>query len=919
MRPMESPFAPIAREALFDRLAAGHRASLTVVTPNRRLALWLARAFDDSRQRAGLSSWESADILPWSAFLERSWEGALQAPAGERLALLLAPAEEQSLWEEIVGASRHAKELLSTAAAAAACRDAWGLLHAWRLGAAAAKAAANEDARAFAEWSARYERESRDRGLTDAARLPDLLAPLLREGAVAAPATLVLHAFDVVTPQARSLLETLAAGGTEVLACEPPRREAGAVRLPLASPAEEIAAAARWARARLETAVAQGRAPRIGVVVPDLPQSRLAVERVFADTLHPGSNTPGGGRPPRAFGLSLGLPLAQFAIVRDALLVLGLAGREVAFPEASRLLRSPFLAGAAQERGARARLDAALRERGGATISLERLVALLDRPGMPRAPMLAARLGRLAQLRRSDLFHARTPPEWAKAFSQALGAAGFPGDRALDSAEFQALAKWHEVLAAFARLERVAGRMRFQEASRRLARLAADTLFQPESHDEPVQVMGVLESAGLDFDHLWVMGLTDDAWPLAARPNPFLPVSVQRRAGIPEADAAASLALDRRITEGWLASAPEVVVSHALAKGDAPAVASPLVAGVREIDEAQLGCARPAAWREAIHAGARLERLADERGPALAGGAGPGGTALFRDQAACPFRAFAAHRLASAAPQAPQPGLTAADRGTLAHAVLAAAWTALRDKATLDATGGAELDALLERAAGEALERLLRRKPHAVEDRFAALERRRLAALARAWLDFERGRGDFEVVATERKAPVAFGGVTVNAKLDRVDRLGERGFAVIDYKTGEARVAAWLGERPDEPQLPMYALAGGEDVAAVVFAQLKAGKLAFRGLAREEGLLPGAGLVSRDRSDDAQAYDDWMQLLAGWRRELDALGRAIAAGEARVDPKHGPATCKACDQRLVCRVAEGAPAGGEEAEQDGDE
>jgi hypothetical protein len=29
---------------------------------------------------------------------------------------------------------------------------------------------------------------------------------------------------------------------------------------------------------------------------------------------------------------------------------------------------------------------------------------------------------------------------------------------------------------------------------------------------------------------------------------------------------------------------------------------------------------------------------------------------------------------------------------------------------------------------------------------------------------------------------------------------------VIDYKTGEAKVAAWLGDRPDEPQLPMYAL-----------------------------------------------------------------------------------------------------------------
>ena len=211
---------------------------------------------------------------------------------------------------------------------------------------------------------------------------------------------------------------------------------------------------------------------------------------------------------------------------------------------------------------------------------------------------------------------------------------------------------------------------------------------------------------------------------------------------------------------------------------------------------------------------------------------------------------------------------------------------------------------MLAGAADAALATMRRRRPDALAGRFAALERDRLVATALAWLEYERGRGDFEVAATERKIAVAFGGVSANVKLDRMDRLPGGGCAVIDYKTGAARVGAWLGARPDEPQLPMYALGSGEDVAAIAFARVKPGENAFKGLAREENLLPGTTLVSKDRSHLAAAYADWSQLREGWQRELDALGRAFATGDARLDPKYGLATCGGCAERLVCRVAE---------------
>jgi len=119
------------------------------------------------------------------------------------------------------------------------------------------------------------------------------------------------------------------------------------------------------------------------------------------------------------------------------------------------------------------------------------------------------------------------------AFSAVLGAAGFPGERPLDSVEFQAQAKWHEALGELARLDRISQPLPFNEAFQILKRICADTLFQPESPDTPIQVLGLLESAGVEFDHLWVTGLTDEAWPLKSSPNPFLPLAQQRKAAFP--------------------------------------------------------------------------------------------------------------------------------------------------------------------------------------------------------------------------------------------------------------------------------------------------------------------------------------------------------------------------------------------------
>src|SRR5438552_2434659 len=654
----------------------------------------------------------------------------------------------------------------------------------------------------------------------------------------------------------------------EFVEVKPEAVQGSSFRTSFASAKEELECAAKWARARLE----EGRA-RIGVVVPRLETRRKEVVRVFSRVLRPGHHLPGAQKAPLPFNVSLGEPLSNYALVDAALGLLELSFHSVEFERTSKLLRSPFLAGAESEMARRATLDVRLRRKLEATVALPKLIAFAE-----PCPLLRQALEKVFAL--AGDAGEKSPSEWARHFSALLEAAGFPGERSLDSEEFQTRAKWHEVLGEFAKLDRVSKNFSLQKALSILKQICSDTLFQPESADAPIQVLGVLESAGLRFDCLWVSGLTDEAWPLAARPNPFIPIALQKKAGIPQASAEGSLAFGRRITEEWSSSAKEVVLSWPAKEEDRDLAPSPLIL---EIPASSLSVPAYPRYRDLLFASKKLESLEDSKAPAVKVKQVRGRTRVLSDQAACPFRAFARWRLAAQELEEPTPGLDARQRGALLHDLMKHLWLSLRNSKALEK----DLDPAIASAAAAAV------KENGLEGRFAELERERLARLAREWLEIEKTRAPFEVAALEERRTLNVAGLELSGRIDRMDRLERGGHALIDYKTGQATRNAWLGERPDDPQLPLYAVSAPERIDAVAFARLNPGEMAFRGFSKEKNVLPKVEL-----------YRDWRGLFDQWRKETRDLGAAFAAGDARVDPKYALKTCRLCDLQTLCRVYE---------------
>lgn len=905
----DSPqFPHIPLTEVLERINAG----TTVVTPNRRLALALKEKFNQIQISQKRAVWYSVDVLPFSTLIERIYLDALYAKQSLKLPLLLSAAQEQVLWESIIQSSATGKTLLRIAQTAQLAREAWQLAHAWQITDHLGDGYPNEDGRAFLDWASAYQEITKRNWQADHARITDLVTEQYASFDIKKPPSLICYGFDIFTPQQNAFLRKLTAAGCGIsvaaLPAQSPQSSGAVRRMEYPSSRDEIYQAALWARSKIAGA---DHTIRVGIVVPALSSYRNVLMRIFGTVMHPDIRfaLPGATRPAVPFNVSLGLALTSYPLIDEALVSLALLDQSLAFHRVSHWLRSPFLAGGKTEMEQRALLDARIRRNAEPMITLERLFSLATLAGgQTSCPVLLRCLSALMEFRQTHLPQSASHSVFAQVILEALEIVGFPGERSLDSIEYQTFEKWHALVADFATLDRVVTKTNYPEAIGRLKRIAGDTLFQPETPDVPIQILGVLEAAGMEFDHLWVMGLSDEQWPLRARPNPFLPLELQRNAQLPLGSVQESLACCRRLTQGWLSAAREVVLSYPKFSDDHDGhelKPSPLIQSIMDNKPVFLALEQ---HRERIIQSCELERIEDDQAPPLdtevAGQDIKGGTVVLKDYAACPFRAWARHRLHIANLEVPHTGLNAMERGVLVHQVLAHLWRQLETKEALEAMTDNDLDGMLKRIAKEAVSEMQQARPMALSKRFAQIEQRRLVRLVREWLNEEKKRDHFTVIATEEKLSIQVGDLVLNARLDRIDELTGGQHIIIDYKTRKQPVQSMIGERPDEPQLPLYLVMtkAQQDAVGVAFAAVKRGEMGFAAIVRDPDLLPGVKAFSQ--VNGCKQFATWEDLVAAWRQHLTNLAAGFCSGDAKVDPKQYPVTCEYCDLQLFCRIHE---------------
>ncbi len=914
--------AQVVREEIREALGRG----AIVLTANERAARTLRRDYDEMLQASGENRWEPAAVMSWSAWMTSLWRQMLLE--GQTQVLLLNEFQEHAVWQGVLASDEEAGRLRGGDGLAEIAADTWARLCDYaepprtrkgkpgRISALLRQGNESTDTAAFARWVGRFEERCAAEGLLTIAGLQAFLAEALKNGELRLPASdLLLLGFDWMTPMQERLVEALRSAGTMVSNAGAGVTQGRILLTGATDDGDELRSCARWASAWLD------HDPRVhlGVIVPDVAAERASIERVFREILAPELESISANEAAAPYEFSLGRTLAEVPMTLVALELLRWSAGALPVDRVSALLVSDYFAGQSStaegsELETRAEFDA-FELRRSRMLRPEITIATVARKiaGSKRSAKLPATLGalrRMEQLAGKFSGIVQSYGGWAQGFRNLLTEAGWGSGGVETSEEFQLRVRWESALDAVSTLDFQGQTVEYADALKAVERIARKTLFAPESRSAPVQVMGPLEAAGSEFDAVWFLRAGELSWPPRMGSLPLLPWELQRDLGMPGAEIARDLDHARQITERIIASGREVVVSFAHASGERRQRASAIVRtlALEQMDIGEIAGTAPE--REAV----RVEWMEDAgQIRPLPDGVVSGGVRVLELQAACGFRAFAEQRLWSSKLEGRPLGLGARESGIAVHTALECFWTEVTSQAQLIGMSVEEQKTALARAIDEGLRRAQPTSDGVWDEAYLLTQRERLQRLLERWLEVERARPAFTVMQKEQELrDVRVGPLLLQLRVDRVDMVDEAQ-VLIDYKTGAARSADWLGERPDAPQVPLYAIlanrqgresravedsqdgSGRMELGGVAFGSVRAGEGArLHGFAAREGLLPGR--LGRMEANTFEAQVD------RWREVLERLAEEFACGDARVSPKDYPGTCQRCEQRMLCRL-----------------
>lgn len=819
-----------------------------------------------------------------NGFAARLWnEGQLFGVNSDPRALV-APVVEQALWrrfaQEISGATSAESAVL-----AAGFAEAWQLEHFHRetIGAAPLNVIAHgNNGELYREARQRFSHALNRQQAISGSELFGALAKSVWITSVIADQHIVRTPSFIRRNAEESFFSTIAACARQPMhsmVCESnavtsPGDSAVPLRHEFANERDERRAAIRWAGDWLSATAEHAQSSQIAIVVPELHRERGQWERALASST-------------LEYNLSLGLPVSKhpwaaagFALVSSLLNALPVETLSAA-------LRHPRWGRSVDVLRAISARERDLLQRGVAHCRIDEFC-------LAQVASLRAIQDRIEQVSTTVKIGSDrlSRGQWNAIFERLI-AAFSGGDFALDSDTFQLKAALLESIERWLQLDEWLPTVTLSEAQRELIEITDQGAFQPEGSDAPIQVVGLLEAAGVPFDAMWLCGSSDRVLPERQRANPFLALSWQRsvRAGLADVDECDARAA--RLLAAWRSLCPDIRVSLPLERGGEPLQWSPLW---RNFPLQTLSLHdRP----DSLHP-PNLERLDDERAPSWSPGEKESrGTRAFEAQALCPRRGLAEGRWRLTRWPSPESGLSPLQRGELVHAVAQRLGESLMSTANdFDHARSSLSDWIAESIS------LMRHDLTHVPSVVWTAEARRLQKVFTTLVEIEASREPFRVLDVEKKVESELCGIHLSMRIDRIDEVHseaareseERAYAVIDFKSGSVQRGHLFDERLTLPQLPLYAYAlGMNSVAAVAFAKVGDEEQGFASLGSESS---GFNASARARIKPPE----WLVLKTQWTQQLERLATELRTGEASVAPAYGEATCRNCDFDRFCMV-----------------
>jgi ATP-dependent helicase/nuclease subunit B len=855
-----------------------------VLTANRRLAVYLRQQYDSFQVNKGLLAWPSLSILPLTSWLDQLWDKMGKSPR-----LVLTDFQELIMWEAIISESRAGKSLINVTATAQMVKDSWKLMNAWLLTIQDLDYSLLQDTQVFIGFVKAFQRKCHAYQCISQSEITlKLIASFKANVPSFIPTKIYFVGFADYSPAIQALKEQLETKAMIKDIRLSYYEKTYAVRTSFFDQETELHEMARWAYSCL---LFKPQA-RMGCVIPNLSEKRNEVVRIFTDVFYAEGLLKKFSQPP--FNTSAADPLVSYPIIHTAMRVLSITGTTLSQEDISYLLLSPFLGGSETELSARAKLETQLRLCGEKYLHLNQLVN--DKLLKATCNSFWKFLKKLEE-HKIDHTQIESLAFWANHYTQQLAEIGWPGERSLNSTEFQLVERFKKLMDEYIAIDRLRPKVTYHQALDILQKLVSKTLFQPKTDELlPIQLLSFLEADGIGFDYLWISHLDSETWPAPSSPNPFIPFELQRKHHMPHATPERELQFSLQLTNGFLQSAKEIIFSHPEMDGEKTLLPSALIT---DYPYCEVKTSKYLSIEHRMYQLKNVEQYVDERGPPLENFLATGGSAIFKSQAACPFQAFAKYRLQAKPLENLQLGLAAKERGLLLHDILAQIWNELRTHQALCSTNHQGIKELIDDKIHLTLLAMRKSKSFTLKDRLFLLEKIRLSKLLSDWLALEKKRQPFEVIECEQRKTIQIGPLSIHIQLDRLDRLEDGTYLIIDYKTGQTTYSDWFGERPNEPQLPLYStLFNITQLSGILFAQVRPSELTFKGITALQDIVPGAITLERLKQPDINTMQ---ALTTYWGKYLNQLANDFSQGIAKVSPKEMN-TCQHCKLQMLCRV-----------------
>jgi len=832
-----------------------------ILTANQRLAMQIKQAWGQLSQDQNTPVWRSPRVMSIEHWLMFLWDELKDQnhPLVSQLSIV-GTMQNQYYWEKALTQGQSDLTLdLSFASMAANCHD---LLQRWTIDFNEITESSSSLEK-FKHWATQYQTLLNKNKLVTPPQAWQLIEDCFVAGALNKEPKINLYGFQSISPLQQRLLETTA---SQYDCIQPNQSPVSARSIECSDPTTEFAVASKWAALELLKNPNQ----RIGILIPDLNNSLTQVVRIINETLAEQNCS-------TAVNISAGVKLSDTALIKAAFNCLDLFDFKLPLNQWLCILNSPFNLFEKLPIQFKVNCELKLRALKSYSLGLDQFIQVIrgQQSSLENSDEIQNDIEPLysfQQFNRENKAHQYSFSQWADILDKTVKQLGWPGLSQPTSIQYQQIQQWDKLLAKLAELDNLGVEVGRSKALYFLNKLANEHLFHPQTGDAPLQVLGLLEGVGLVFDKLWVTGMHSGNLPTSGSIDPVLSANFQRQHQMPFSVPEKELTIAKSLLSSFKENTQQLFLSYPLSDGKTPLEPSALIKNIEPQGFTELvSQVEPAHWLQQADQTELLEDPGYAFNPMLE----PirGGSSILKHQSTCPFNAFAIHRLWALDLDEPSIGLEAMDKGSIVHEILRRLWDNWKTSCVFMALSDEQLEVQTEDTVKTVL--LEQAKTHSwlQGENYLALEQQRMSKMILQWLEVEKQRPSFEVIKTEQKITMDFGDLKISLSLDRLDKVQDQS-VVIDYKTGNVSSSAWHGERPKDPQLPLYVLASEPKPEGCFFGHLKGTKFKYIGLSKDPiitGLKPA---------------DDWQLQIDEWQTAINQLAQEFIQGKASVIKYH---------------------------------